>query len=312
MNEYTLELSFSGLCLFTFHGDRKKPDEVNVLFLASEGCHEGHQNQSASDLHTPRLTFSPQDLEEASVPYDLFPDLDGRQLAILRLPDLPMEIVAPSRSELLACWRDEDRYNDLPKSPPTDSDETWLDWIPSLRLVNPETPIPTEEVPWLGLRPVVIPRLRLTKGDLSAAFFLRDRNNDYVFWEFKASESDEAIDYQAMAGIIRLEIHGIPVEESVEIVADDGKFEVSLRPRRYPDGTVADRVRASFTNLVSVDPRFPPNVLEHFIHFYDLVEFGGRRPKLRVPYARSAPITSGTTYCPVSTHGGTSTGRCKE
>lgn len=318
---YTFELTFTGLCIFTFLGeDKRRPREVDVLLVY------GLQH-SGPHRHLPYLGFAAEYLNGDTNPkqYGLVPGYDGSQTALLSLAGKNgVRIVLPSMHvpPLHPIWRPT-TVPELPEAPDQydPEQEKWLDWAMALQRMNPETDDPDITDPYGGLdRSKITTRVILDAGTLSCREFPRRANNSYLTWEFDVPEttpittrrvvthsSDALVEPSvigpyAMARSVVLRIENIPDGEEVRIVAAD--LQVALVPpvRVHPDPD--EVVRASITNLPEIsDPNASKQThLTHFAHFYDPVIFLQPPPRLRLPRRQTAGITSGTSFCPPTTH----------
>lgn len=316
---YTFEVTFTGLCIFTFQGDKRKPQQVNALLpytLQMTGSHR----------HIPYLGFRAENLQyPPPIPpdYRLAPGYDGSQTSLLSLAGKEVRIIIPDEvhSPLTPTWRPQNG-EDLPESPEGISGaEQWLDWAMALQRMNPETPDPDTVDPFGGLKKEKITsRIVLDKGVLEARGFPRMLESaDYQLWDFdvppdgnihsktvpslvannrSAAAEPSAIGPYAMARSIVLKFDNIPDDKAVRIIAVD--LEVALRPLLPTEKLL----QASITNLPEINDPGEADLthLIHFAHFYEPVTFLPPAPKLRLPHPRGAIITSGTSFCPPTTH----------
>lgn len=317
---YTFELTFTGLCIFTFGGDKRNPSEVNALLVDATahgaGNGDGHAHDDRQDAHFPRLTFDTRNLQGFPKPaHELEPGSDGSHLGTidLRARNISVRPHMEQLPPLQAVWRP-DNVPTLPPEPPSPRAEAWLDWAMSLQRINSATPDPSLSMPFAGLlEEKFVGQVHLPCGRMEARRFLRKWNPDenqwrYVRWEFKEpSNGSHSSGAYAMAETVVLEIPGVPVNEETRI--EGNNFDVRLVPARRADGTFEDRVTASITNLpkTAVPTHLLPPYLHHFSFFYDTVDFGASHPSLRFPYPPSpegafATITRDNSYCPPTSH----------
>ncbi|MGD2116421.1 MAG: hypothetical protein PVG07_15305 [Acidobacteriota bacterium] len=318
---YTFELTFTGLCIFTFAGtDKRKPDAVHVLLPETAG-------HGAEHPHVPQLAFDTHNVEMESVSkpgFRLAPGPDGRLLGCKDLHGVrPLQIEVRKGFELPplhAVWRPE-KVATLPEHPDRSdlSQEEWLDWVMALRRMNPETPCPEDCPPYHGLRsehgcgtPTMIARVELKGGTLKAGGFPMRWNRDESRWEYrlwtfkepaKARGDGNPSATHTMAGSVVLSIPGIPVASAV-VLRGEGGFQVWLVPRRQPDATYQPLVRASVSNLPPDDDAGEkPEYLRHFREFYRCVDFQGKPPnELRLPHEIGHTITRTSSFCPPTSH----------
>jgi hypothetical protein len=319
---YTFELTFTGLCIFTFSGGTKRnPDRVDVL-LVDATRHGG------ADAHRPNLSFEGRNVEYASGPgFHLAPGSDGRLLGYKDMLGVsPLKVAFRNFTppqQIQAIWRPDD-LAELPLQPDrTDrSEEDWLDWVMALRRMNPETASPSTAPPFNGLkervpdkdadRPSMAARVELRAGLLNARDFpmwwnVEDQKWEYVTWVFKkpaANDDGDPSETHAMAGSVVLSIPGIPVASSV-VLSDEQGFVVLLAPRREPDARYQSVVRASVTNLPMEDDGSgsEPEYLKHFEYFYEPAVFDGDPPTaFRLPHKVGQTITLTNSFCPPTSH----------
>lgn len=297
---YTFELTFTGLCIFTFKGDKRSPSEVNVLMV--KAFHHGTPHHR----HVPFLTYKADNVQRRpNPPHKLVPLPDGSQIALQELKGLlPLELIPPASftQAIKPVWRPSS--STLGKAP-IPAQEDWLDWVMALQRMNPETPDPSSSDPFAGLKQAdITARVLLKHGDLTAKNFRRDGANDYVTWDFKEPSGTVVQTEHAMAGTVLLSLPGIP-DGDVVTLKSGSAFEVALQPTQRPDGSFETLCRASITNLPEIEtPPMPPPplYLEHFEHFYDPVTFTNPPSKLRLPHPHSGTITTTNTFCPPTTH----------
>lgn len=315
---YTFELSFTGLCVFTFTGqDKRKPDRVDALLVNT-------LHHSGSHRHVPLLGFEGRNVELASSPgFRLAPGPDGRLLCVKDLEGAwPLEIEVRNFGlpDLEAVWRPGPQPLDKHPYLSDRSEEEWLDWVMALKRMNPETDFPQQDPPYNGLkhevtdhhgtRPSMCAWVRLTGGVLKARGFpmewsTTDGRWAYDLWDFKEPTSGgNKSATHAMAASVVLSIPRIPVASMV-VLKDGRGFEVWLAPRREPDARYQALVQASVTNLPQEDDGsgIPPAYLEHFQHYYDAVHFSPAPPnEIRLPHPVSHTITLVGSFCPPVTH----------
>lgn len=319
---YTFELTFTGLCIFTFTGaDKHKPERVDALLVDATKAHA--PEQSHSHRHVPRLAFDARNVHKVEpAGYEIAPGPDGRLLGHKDMTNVSLQIEVEDLTlqGLEAAWRPDE--GPLPETPDLGdrSEEDWLDWVMSLRRMNPETPIPVADTPFNGLRkkvssggsakPTMTALVTMTGGSLKARGFLMrwltlEKKWEYVVWKFKAPDDMGGVyGPHAMAGSVVLTIPGIPVASPV-ILKGDGNFKVSLEPKRELNNRFQPLVQASITNLPPADEgATQPDYLSHFVHFYEpVVDFGGDPPaRLRLPERIGGPITLVGSFCPPTSH----------
>ena len=328
---YTFELTFTGLIIFTFKGDKRSPSEVNALLVdATSGHHGGGHHQEDGDVHVPLLSYLARNLKGFPEPaHDLAPGPDGaligsHDLSALGTKEIKIAIDGGTLPSRKAIWRPEDG-KDLPPEPmlsdPTT--EAWLDWVMALQRMNRETPNPADEAPYAGLDDSkVIANLNIGGGTLHARGFRMswdpvEQRRRYVKWIFQAPVEEEEgtlrpetakrSDSQgphAMAGSVVLSIPGIKETQPV-VISNGVDLRVRLEPGRGAEGRHEPVVRASLTNLPKrgVSPAKLPGHLHHFALFYRPVDFGSNAPsKLRLPHVHTGTITRENSYCPPTTH----------
>src|SRR5437763_964225 len=151
---YTFELSFTGLCIFTFSPNPTNPTEVNVLLL-NHRAGSGH----GPDDHLPFISYRPHDLVSTAgttPTHELVPGPDGAQIARLDLTGKSLQVTLPIgvTRPLSTNWRDLRQFPTLNEAPdladPTQ--EKWLDWVMALQRVNSATPNPINHPPDNGLK----------------------------------------------------------------------------------------------------------------------------------------------------------------
>lgn len=296
---YKFELTFTGLIIFTFKGDKRTPDEVNALLVDGAG-HHGH------DHHYPLLVTDPRNhrVSFPKPPHREIPGPGGELVAHHDITDRALTVSVPGVTlpGLAAEWRPADG-TPLGRKPGNDSEEVWLDWAMALQRMNPGTPDPTDEAPHAGLLLGEIARVRLRAGKLTARGFKYRDNGDYAEWDFKVPSSGPVGATHAMAGAVVLSIEDIPDDKHVLLAHGTG-LRVILVPARLRDGSTEPMVRASVVNLPqqAVDPHHLPDHLHHFAFFYDMVDFQSGKPPLRLPHPRTAGITLTSSYCPPTTY----------
>lgn len=319
---YTFELTFTGLCIFTFLGDKRQPDQVDALLVYGLAYPPPHR-------HLPYLGFAAENLDPGPTPeeYGLVPGYNGSQTALISLAGKNnVRIVLPNMNipKLTPIWRPNDG-EDLPESPDPNypEQEKWLDWAMPLQRMNPETDDPNDTDPYGGLdKSKITTRVILDAGTLFCQGFPRLPKGDYAEWDFKVPDpvrslanprivtgprvtiaaDSSTIGPYAMARSVVLRIENIPDDQPIRIVAND--LNVGLAPPLTVPPIAGALVQASITNLPDVsDPAEPKlNYLTHFIHFYEPVTFLPPAPSLRLPTPHIGTITSGTSFCPPVTH----------
>jgi len=313
---YTFELTFTGLCIFTFEGDKRNPREVNALLVDASHQGAGHGGIPHQDVHVPRLTFDTRNLHGFPTPaHELVPGADGSHLGTMDLRgreiSIDPEMLQPPRLE--AVWRPAD-VRTLPPEPPNPQAESWLDWAMSLQRMNAQTPDPTSFMPYAGLlRQKFVAQVGIPCGTVEARRFLRRWNPvenkwRYVRWDFRApSNGASSSGAYAMAETVVLVVSDVPVNRATKIVGND--FDVRLGPARRADGTFEEVVSASVTNLptTAVPIHELPKYLGHFAYFYEAVDFGANPPALRLPHPPNpegtfAVVTRDNSYCPPTSH----------
>ena len=324
---YTFELTFTGLCIFTFEGDKRKPKSVNALLVNATGAGNGHPGghgggnggvhvHSEEDAHLPRLTFDTRNLAGffPEPHHQLLPGVAGTPLGTMDLSKWFVTVFPEVKPlpPLEAEWRPEGTK--LPPEPAQPEDEKWLDWTMALQRMNQETPDPSAEMPLAGLRKEkMIAAVRIPCGHLAARRFMRLQDSwKYVRWDFRppGPQGEDSDGGFAMAENVVLSIRDVPTNRPVRITNDDEKFKLELKPARRPDGSFEDVVRASVTNLPTkaVPTQELPEYLHHFEYFYQAVDFGQvapapfRFPHPNVPVAAMEAVTRENSYCPPTSH----------
>jgi hypothetical protein len=298
MPQYTFELTFTGLCIFTFNPNKRTPTEVNALLV------KAFHHPTPHEKHLPFLSYRPENLQkEPTPPHRLVPGPEGTQTALQDIAGRTLLLEPPSghSQALTATWRPV-AVATLPASPPAMGDEDWLDWAMALQRMNPETKDPTAGDPYVGLKQgQITTRIQLKNGALKAKNFLKETPTKYATWDFKEPKGVTILATHAMAGVVSLSLSGIPHTDPVKITGSS--FAVVLQPVRRVDGTFESEVRASITNLPELEnPQPRPLYLEHFTHFYDPVVFQTPPAKLRLPHPHTGVITTSNTFCPPTTH----------
>jgi len=318
---YTFELTFTGLCIFSFLGDKRRPSEVDVLLVYA-------LEHSGSHRHIPYLGFAAENLDPDPTPseYGLVPGYDGSQTSLVSLAGKNgVRIVLPPRMQpppLLPRWRPKDA--ELPESPDPDypEQEQGLGWAMALQRMNPETDDPNAMDPYGGLnKGKITTRVVLDAGMLFCQGFPHIPNGEYVKWEFSVpdvtssltarlvvtspntaiAEASSPIGPYSMARSVVLRIENIPDAQAVRIVGTD--LNVKLMPPARTTPMPGALVQASITNLPAVSDAPPPErYLTHFRHFYEPATFLPPSPSLRLPRLFNTTITSGTSFCPPTTH----------
>ena len=306
MLSYDFELTITGLCVLTFHGeDKRRPDEVNVLLVktdpprecsdAEHSEHSEHAGHSGHEhpQHFPLLTFSvareTRPAAGSNAEFGLVPTPDGRQLGIVRLEG-PVHLNlgdGDGPAGLTARWRPADLADRLAP----EDEEAWLNWVPLLKKVSPDLKAPTEEAPFAGLNwDRVIATLKLTRGALKAANLIRRADGRLAIWEFKPAGKVEPFARQAMAAAVVLRLSGLSQPVSIE---GDRIGRLRLVGRQ------GELVRASVTNLPAENSA-PSERLEHFAQFYDLFEEQPQTESL--PEFTGIIDTSQGMDCPCAVH----------
>lgn len=300
---YTFEITFTGLCIFTFKGDRKKPEEVNVLLVKTQdhGDHENHQ--TPNDIHLPYLAYSRHDLTSNKVPgpHTLIPHADGSQTVLHSVMGEAIEIIPPNRPRLEPAWMES---GTLPQRPANSTQARWLDWVPALKKINCPTPAPAPAAPYAGLEPLsVVSRVCIRHGSIYAAGFLLELDStenkyDYAIWDFVFPTGDASPppdpSPQALAGSVVVSMVGMPDEQAVQIKSS--RLNLYFHPARKLGGGFEDNAKVSITNLPAQEGP-PQDFLLHFAHLYDPVVWPHGKPRLRVPKKRPG-VTSGNSFCP--------------
>lgn len=306
---YTFELTFTGLCIFTFKGDKKKPEEVNVLLVKTQNHGEHGHHQTPDDIHLPYLAYSRHDLTFNQVPgpHTLLPHADGSQTVLHSVMSEAIEIFPPDpTTPLEPAWMESGM---LPQRPANSTQARWLDWVPALKKINCPTPAPAPQAPYAGLEPLsVVSRVRIRHGSIYAAGFLleldsTEKKYDYAIWDFVFPTGDASPPPdpfpQALAGSVVVSMEGTPHERAVQIKSS--RLNLSFHPPRKLGGGFEDKVKVSITNLPAQEGP-PQDFLLHFAHLYDPVVWPDGRPRLRVPKKRPGVITSGNSFCPPGTY----------
>jgi hypothetical protein len=292
---YTFELTFTGLCIFTFVGDKRHPSEINALLVDTLGHPVPH------DKHLPYLGYRPENLKETPTPpHRLVPGPDGVQTALQSLAGKSLlQILPPGGAQTLSpIWRP-NTIPSLPEHPRTVAEEDWLDWAMALKRMNPETPRPDSSDPYGGLKPgSITARIQMKNGNLKAKTFLKvGASGDYATWDFKVPAGATIQATHAMASFVLLSLNGLP--DGNPVIIQGASFKVVLQQA----ATGESLVRASITNLPEFEaPQPRPPYLEHFKHFYGPVDFPPPPPKLRMPHPHQGTITTSNTFCPPTTH----------
>jgi hypothetical protein len=294
---YTFELVFTGLCIFTFKGDKRTPTEVNALLVDGTGYPD-------PDKHKPLLSCNPANHHRLPKPiHRLVPMPDGTQIALHDLAGRVIEIDSlPTPRSITAHWRPL-AAGPLGPHPQSNAEEQWLDWALALQRMNEDTPDPEDVTPYAGLNAGEVARVTLRQGELMARGFPKQPDGvSYALWDFKTATGPVHATH-AMAGSIVLSIQGLPDGYPVQIT-HGASFQLHLAPVRHSDGSYETLMRASITNLpdLGMDPGAGPTPLSHFRYFYELVRFPRPVPNLNIPYPRVAVITRDNSYCPPTTH----------
>lgn len=308
---YDFELVFTGLFVLTFRGkDKQHPDEVEVGLVQSAGHPHGHDHGRGGALteHRPLLSYLQETISEASEHKDqVLPAPNGRLIAFRELAGERITISPPPEgpSRIVASWRPAAAPGEAaPRVPGDESEEIYLDWVPTLREVVPDAPAPTNG-PLSGLSAThVTGRIRLLGGDLFAAEVVRDLDNEYVLWSFEAGGGPAGgMEPHAIADMIVLRMEGL--EGPVDILGHSAG-RLALRPSRRPGrGDRGDVVRASVTNLPPVDAELS-ETLDHFESLLDFASAVEPNPTIMIPKAEDGLLDcSSSTICPGVTHGGT-------
>lgn len=321
---YTFELTFTGLCIFTFDGDKRSPRSVNALLVDATDAgngngHGGVHLHSEDDEHVPRLTFDTRNLQGffPKPPHTLLPGVGGSPLGTIDLSKRFVAVVPQVNPlpPLKAEWRPEGTQ--LPPEPAQPHDEKWLDWTMALQRMNKATPDPSTQMPHAGLRKDrLIGAVHIPCGNLESRRFMRHWNQSswrYVRWSFRPPGDDQnhsSAGTFAMAENVVLSVPDIPTNQPVRIADNDGSFELILNPVRRPDGSFEDLVSASVTNLPSkaVPTDQLPAHLHHFEYFYQAVDFANAPPAAlclphpEPPATQIQPVTRDNSFCPPTSY----------
>jgi hypothetical protein len=312
---FDFELSISGLCLLTFKGDKRKPDEVDVLLVKTlapdmpgmrGGNGKGHDHGNGHDdghRHFPRLTYFASDLtDRSSKDQILVPAANGQQFGQRDLEGkdgLELEALGV-KPGIEAVWHpDPDHHN----APTQESEERYLDWIPTLRNVDPAVPAPAGELPFLGLlKAEVTAWLKVTQGRLEASQVARGISGQYLLWNFKTTAGQfDPKKSQALAGRVVLRLGNLDQPVQIRGLGGDGK-PVEFAPVPSPGRTGRPLVQVSITNLPDKEVFPSPTRLVHFGQFFGLVKNPPADDKIHLPETASQLDTTVGSFCPPGSH----------
>ena len=301
---FDFELSFKGLCFFTFKGDnRRSPSEVNVLLIKGKPQNgQGHDQHAGT--HVPLLTYRLKDLTPLSSRegQKILPGPDGEGIGQRTLNGggiREIEIVPPNGTHgLNATWRP----GDTPpmRRPRTEADEAWLNWIPNLHAVAPGFPEPDENARFSGLnREAIAARIRITAGTLEAAEVARGLNGKYVVWDFRQAGTQAFNPLQSQALADRIVLRFTNLAGPVRILGLDD--EVAFAPPGL-DREGWARVQASITNMPDQEDH-PSQRLTHFGNYYGLIPRVSDNPPPQFLPQPAGLLDTTSTLCPPGTNG---------
>ncbi len=312
---FTFELSFTGLCLFTFEGNPVEPELptlANVLLLDARKNGNGAAPDTAVHVHgqangrgkskhidhLPLLTYALRDLTNRSPKrgQTIFPGPAGEPIARRELGGLMnLKVVPPGAPALRAVWRPAERpLEQVPRGP---EEEPWLDWSLGIRKLLPElAATPTSGAPAGLQRARITAQVQLTGGTLQSSRVVRGLNGGYLLWHFVGPDGDfDPRESQAIADIIVLRLEGL-----TKPVRIDGFNEgpVEFAP---PAGTTQDLVRVSITNLPPEEIDDEGEQLVHVADHYSQLVSERFRERLRRPTNSDHLDTPSSTACPPTT-----------
>jgi len=333
---FDFELSISGLCLLTFKGDKRKPDEVGILLVKTSGedmpgmdgmpgMHSmpgmregngssggnGHDDGDGHDdshedghRHFPRLTYFASDLtDRSSKDHILVPAANGQQFGQRDLEgkgglELVALEVAPG---IEAVWHPDPN----PSNAPTQvSEERYLNWIPALRNVDPAVPAPDGDPPFAGLVGAeVTAYLKITQGRLEASQVARGISGQVLLWDFKTEAGQfDHNKAQALAGRVVLRLENLVKPVQLRGLDGNGRFVEFAAVTPSPNRTGRPLVQVSITNLPDKEVFPSPTRLTHFGKFFALVKGFQVGNQTHLPEAANQLDTTVGSFCPPGSH----------
>lgn len=308
---FDFELLFTGLCLFTFEGEPRHPDAVNVLLIKTprngqNGGNGGNghlhagNGHPADHKHIPMLTYALRDLTVRSGKvHTIAPGPDSEPIGRRNLEgETDLQLVAPGRGRLSPVWRPAALSKvTVPRTP---ADEAWLDWALRLKRLLPDVANPNGSS-FAGLDGnVVSARIRLAQGTLMCTRVARGLNGRYLLWRFEDSAGAfDPCESQALAGSIVLRLEGL--EAPVQIRGFDQPVEFA--PPGPADGSRERKlVQVSITSFPEKEVRETDrlaHVTEQYLALVPNAVFPG---SARFPTSTDQLDTPSSTLCPPGTH----------
>jgi len=232
----------------------------------------------------------------------MVPTPSGETIGLLDLAGLITISLDPHEpggvATLSAMWRpDNEAESEAPLDDDSDSakeQQQWLNWVPNLETVSPGIQPPTQGSPFAGVdEHKVSSRVRITRGELTAAKIGRDQNGKIQIFKFKPKGNKPAATQQAIAEFVVLRFSQLTLPVQFEGLPAGSFGLVGQQPGKV--------VRASITNLPEVEIA-PEKRLTHFAQFFDLVGLNKPEAALNLPETPDITDTSFGAICPCATY----------